>query len=85
MMRKIGVVIPITIICWLIGTALYAYDWVTTILAEPGLPTYERGAFLPLLGFALYRLPYLLLGLVIIIILELLLVPGPDRNPPSMV
>ena len=51
----------------------------------PGLYKNERRAFLPLLGFALYRLPYLLLGLVIIIILELLLVPGPRRNPPSMV
>jgi len=84
-MRKISLVIPITLVCWLIGTAFYAYHWVTSFLSEPALPNYERKAFLPLLGFALYRLPYLLLGLVIIIILEVLLIPGPRRNPPSMV
>ena len=37
------------------------------------------------LGFAVYRLPYLLIGLLIIIVLELFLVPGSDRKPASMI
>jgi len=32
-----------------------------------------------------YRLPYLLIALVIIIVVDLLIVPKPDPEPPSMV
>jgi hypothetical protein len=84
-MSEFSRTILITLVCWLLWTIAYAYYWVTSILAEPGLPVYERGGFLPLLGFVVYRLHYLLIGLVIIIVLELVMVPGSERKPPSMV
>jgi hypothetical protein len=84
-MTRLTWTIFITLASWVLGTTVYGYYWITSILSEPGVPDYERGGLLPALGFAVYRLPYLLIGLVIIIALELLLVPGTDRKPASMV
>jgi hypothetical protein len=84
-MYKLTSTVLVTIVCWFAGTFLYACYWVGSILAEPNLATYERDGLLPLLGFAVYRLPYLLIGLLIIIVLELFLVPGSDRKPASMI
>lgn len=84
-MSKLSYTILITLLCWLLGTALYAYYWVSSILAEPGLGGYERDPLLPTLGFAVYRLPYLVIGLVIVIVLELLIVPGSDRKSSTMI
>jgi hypothetical protein len=84
-MSKLGRTVVLTFIAWLAVTISYAYYWVSSILAEPGVPVYERNGFLPLLGFAIYRFPFLLIGLLVVLVLELLIVPGSDRNPPSMV
>lgn len=84
-MSKLSRTILLTFMCWLLATVLYAYNWVSAILAEPGVPVYERNGLMPLLAFAVYRLPYLLIGLVIIIVVEWIIIPGPDRKPPSMI
>ena len=84
-MSKLSWTIFTTFVTWLLGTILYGYYWVTATLAERGLGGYEREPLLPMLSFAVYRLPYLLIALVIIIVVELLIVPKPDPELPSMV
>jgi hypothetical protein len=71
-MSKKKVVLP-TLIVWLVGTSLYAYWWVTSILADPSTVGYERDPIFPLFGFIVYRGIYLFFGIVIIIWVELML------------
>jgi hypothetical protein len=44
-------IIPLTLLVWLVGTGLYAYRWVTSILAGPSTAGYERDPVFPLFGF----------------------------------
>ena len=67
-------IVLMTISCWLVATIVYCYFWVTSILAQPDTVGYERWVMLPILGFIVYRLPYLLLGLVLVISGELILI-----------
>jgi len=70
---------------WCVMSIGYLSYWVSSILAEPDLPVYERNGLLPALGFAVYRLPYLLIALLVVIVLELVIVPWAVRKPGSMV
>jgi hypothetical protein len=60
----------ITILTWLVGTVFYAYYWVTSILARPDVYGYEKWVMFPLMGFFVYRFPFLILGLVLLIVIE---------------
>jgi hypothetical protein len=66
-------IIVITTVVWLIACCLYAYYWVTSILAQPDNYGYERWVIFPLFGFLVYRLPFLLAGLIVLIFVELML------------
>ena len=66
-------VVLFTLIVWLIGTSLYAYWWVMSILADPSTVGYERELIFPLSGFLVDRGIYLVLGIVIVIWAELML------------
>ncbi len=60
----------ITILAWLVGAVLYGYYWVTSILARPDNYGYEKWVMFPLMGFLIYRFPFLVLGLVLLIGIE---------------
>ena len=62
--------ISITIGLWLAGTIVYCYYWVTSISASPDTYGYEKWPIFPFMGFLVYRFPYLLVGLVGVIIVE---------------
>ena len=73
-------VVLLTIGLWLVVTIVYCYFWVTSILAQPDTVGYERWAMFPILGFIVYRLPYLVVGLVLMISGELILIAAARRN-----
>ena len=66
-------IILLTLLVWFIGTSLYAYLWVTSILADPSTVGYERDPIFPLFGFIVYRGIYLFFGIVVISWAELML------------
>ncbi len=82
-MSKRGLSILITVIVWLIVTVIYGHFWVNNILETETLYGYERSRFLISTAFIVYRLPYLLIALVVLIVLELLLVPRPHKESTS--
>ena len=65
--------IPLTLAIWLVGTIVYGYWWVTSILFQPDLYGYERWAIFPIIGFLVHRFPLLLIGLLFVIYAEALL------------
>jgi len=71
-MRSLAVIL-ITILVWLAGTIFWAYFWVTSILARPDNYGYEKWVMFPLMGFLVYRFPFLVLGLLVLIYIELML------------
>lgn len=73
-------IVLMTIGVWLVATIVYCYFWVTSILAQPDTVGYERWVMLPILGFIVYRLPYLVVGLVLVISGELILIAAARRN-----
>jgi hypothetical protein len=72
-MPRAGKIVFITIAVWLVVTVLYGYYWVTSILAQPDNYGYEKWVMFPLMGFLVYRFPYLVVGLLLIILTELVL------------
>ena len=72
-MPRAGKIVFITIAVWLVVTVFYGYYWVSSILARPDNYGYEKWVMLPLLGFLVYRFPYLVVGLLLIILTELVL------------
>ena len=44
-------VILATLGVWLVGTIIYAYQWVVSALAEPGIASYENNVIFPLSAF----------------------------------
>ena len=72
--------IPLTIVVWLVGSTLYCCYWVSSILARPDNYGYERWVMFPLLGFLVYRFPYLVIGLIVLILTELILTAVLRRN-----
>ena len=77
---KARYIVLMTIGLWLVVTIVYCYFWVTSILARPDTVGYERWVMLPILGFIVYRLPYLVVGLVLVISGELILLAAARRN-----
>jgi hypothetical protein len=73
-MPRAGKIIFITIAVWLVGTVFYGYFWVTSILARPDNYGYEKWVVLPVLGFLVYRFPYLVVGLMLVILTELIVI-----------
>ena len=76
-------VVLLTLIVWLAGTSLYAYWWVTSILADPSTVGYERWPISPLFGFIIYRGIYLFFGIVVIIWVQLMLFETVFRKSPE--
>jgi hypothetical protein len=62
-----------TLVIWLLGTGLYAYYWISSILADPSTIGYERDPIFSLFGFIVYRGIYLFFGIMVIIWSELML------------
>ena len=73
-MPQTGKIIFITIVGWLVGSTLYGYFWVTSILAQPDNYGYEKWVMFPLMGFLVYRFPYLVVGLILVILTELIVI-----------
>lgn len=81
-MTKRAAIISFTIVAWLIGVGVYVHYWTTSVIAEY---SGQLGETLVLLGFFTYRFPYLLIGLIILIIAELIFIPGLHERPGKMV
>jgi hypothetical protein len=80
---KRWLVMPMTILVWYLGIGIYGYLWVNNVLATETLYGYERSRLLISSAFLVYRVPYLLIALVIVLGLELFLIPGSIRKLPS--
>lgn len=65
-------VILATLGVWLVGTIIYAYQWVVSALAEPGIASYENNVIFPLSAFVVFRGVYLLVGGILIVLVELI-------------
>jgi hypothetical protein len=65
-------VILLTLMVWLVGCGLYFYWYVTSVMALPDLASYEQGFGWPALMFLIFRLPFLLIGGLILLWLEAL-------------
>jgi len=66
-------VILLTLAAWLVSCGGYFYWFVTSIMALPDLASYEQGAEWPVMIFLSFRLPLMLAGLLLLILLEALL------------
>jgi hypothetical protein len=73
-------IVLMTIVLWLVATSCYCYYWVTSILAQPDTYGYEQLTIFPLMGFLYYRFPYLVVGLVLLISVELISLAFIRRN-----
>ena len=66
-MRKLKLIL-LTVLLWLLAASAYAYYYVVTILALPeDYDAYARNWKFQLLMFSLFRLPWLVLALAVII------------------
>lgn len=65
--------ILLTLAAWLVGCGVYFYWFVTSIMAQPDLASYEQGFGWPAAIFLIFRLPLLLAGVLVLIWLEALL------------
>jgi len=63
-------VFAITIFVWIVGTVIYAYFYIASILAQPNLEGYEIEWQFQLLMFSIFRFPWLLVGLVVVIAIQ---------------
>jgi hypothetical protein len=79
-MSRVGLIILITLIGWLLGTVAYGYFWVNNVLKTEVLYGYERSRLLISTAFLVYKGPYLLIALVAVIVLELLFVPRARKD-----
>ena len=67
-------VILSTVLLWLLGTAVYAYYYIVTILNSPEpYDAYARNWQFQLLAFSIVRLPFLVMTLALLIIAALAL------------
>ena len=74
-------VILCTLLLWLIGTSLYAYYYVVTILNSPEpYDAYARNWQFQLFAFSIVRLPFLILGLILLLIVVLSLTEYKKRR-----
>ena len=63
----------ITVAVWFVGTATYGYFWVNHMFETETLYGYERSRLLISTAFIAYKLPYLLIALIVVLVLEFLL------------
>ena len=77
---KAGNIVLLTIVLWVVATTGYCYYWVSSILARPDTYGYEQLTIFPLMGFLYYRFPYLVVGLVLLISVELISLAFIRRN-----
>lgn len=63
-------VFGITIIVWIVATVMYAYFYIASILMQPNLEGYETEWQFQLLMFSIFRLPWLLIGLAVVIAIQ---------------
>jgi hypothetical protein len=66
-------VAPATALIWFAGMGIYGCWWINNVLETEVLYGYERSRLLIASAFMFYRVPYLLLALLIVLILESLL------------
>jgi hypothetical protein len=78
-----AVIIFITLGGWLIGAVIYGMWWVNSVLNTEPLYGYERSRVLIGSAFIAYEFPFLLIGLIVVLALELLFVPRPKRETSS--
>jgi hypothetical protein len=79
MMRRNRVVLA-TVVVWLAGTIVYAYQWVAFALADPGIASYENNLIFSLSAFVLSRGVYLIVGCFLIVLVELILFEVLGKN-----
>jgi hypothetical protein len=63
-------IIIITILVWLISSSAYAYFYIASILNQSGLQGYESEWQFQLLMFSIFRFPFLVFALLVIIGVE---------------
>ncbi|MDT5156135.1 MAG: hypothetical protein QOH51_492 [Acidobacteriota bacterium] len=74
------VIILITIGAWLVGCAYTAYHYVTSILALPDMDAYARNWGFQLLMFSIFRLPFWVVGLLVVVSMEIVMLkPSPRK------
>jgi len=64
-------IVKLTILIWCLITIIYAYLYVTTVLGFPDLQDYETEWRFQLLAFSIFRLPWVILVLAIVLGLEI--------------
>lgn len=62
-----------TVLLWAIGCFLYCYWYIASILATPGFDAYAYSAGFQFLMFVIFRLPFLILALFLILFAEALI------------
>jgi hypothetical protein len=65
-------VILLTLTAWFVGCCVYFYWFVTSIMALPDPASYEQGFGWPAMIFLIFRLPFLLAGVLVLVWLEAL-------------
>ncbi|MDT7779214.1 MAG: hypothetical protein QOC99_1726 [Acidobacteriota bacterium] len=74
------VIILITIGAWLVGCAYTAYHYVTSILALPDMDAYARNWGFRLLMFSIFRIPFWVVGLLVVVSMEIVMLkPSPRK------
>ena len=73
-------VMPMTVLLWYLGIGIYGYLWVNNVLATETLYGYERSRLLISSAFVIYRIPYLLIALLVVLVLELFVIPRSNRK-----
>ena len=71
---RLSISVLVTGTGWLFLTITYGYLWVNNVLATETLYGYERSRLLISSAFVVYKLPYLVIALAVIIVLELTVV-----------
>lgn len=74
MKYALSVGVLITIVAWLSLTVIYGYLWVDNVFNTETLYGYERSRLLISTAFIAYKLPYLLIALIVMIVSELVLI-----------
>ena len=63
---------PLTFVFWCIATVIYGHYWVEHVLRTETLYGYERARLLIASAFVVYKVPYLLIALGVLLVLELI-------------
>jgi hypothetical protein len=64
-------IIGLTVVAWCLVTVIYAYFYVKTVLSFSGLEGYETEWQFQLLMFSIFRLPWMLIALALMICTEI--------------